>query len=172
MFRDLDSSNFFLFSFSLPVQRSSRWILSVSQKLVSSDPVYTVSSITDEKQRTGSVFIMLRLSQKENFCTRASFREGKIRSVFIIPFPFSFSFLLFLFSPLLFRINAVETGKDIFDATSNIVTQYSKDEKARDAWGVAPNVACEIDGLPRWKLIRVFTWTTSGSIESVTRPCE
>lgn len=62
-----------------------------------------------------------------------SFREGKIRSVFIIPFPFSFSFLLFLFSPLLFRINAVETGKDIFDATSNIVTQYSKDEKARDA---------------------------------------
>lgn len=72
---------------------------------------------------------MLRSSQKENFCTRASFREEKIRSVFIIPF----SLFCFFFFPLLFRINAVESGKDIFDATSNIVTQYSKDEKARDA---------------------------------------
>lgn len=160
---------FFPFSFSLPVQRSSRWILSVSQKLVSSDPVIHIYGFLDNGWKT---------KDRKRFHDASFKPEGKLLHACIISrrkekfVPFLLSLFLFSFLLLLFRINAVESGKDIFDATSNIVTQYSKDEKARDAWGVAPNVACEIDGLPRWKLIRVFTWTTSGSIESVTRPCE
>lgn len=122
-----DPSNVFTFPFFPPLSYFYRFpaiagpaIFIRPLKISLTETAYVISSMGNKK---------IRGEHTEHFC-EALFQSEKLTKKPVASWGKShFRY------PFSFCAQIERSGKDIFDATSNIITQYSKDEKARDTKG-------------------------------------